>query len=80
MIVVFIGIFIIVSIAFFFAFLAIITFDDKELDRKRYRCIENNLYIESDNLINQNKKCKVDNRIIYQIEENGDLVKMYIER
>ena len=56
MIVVFIGIFIIVSIAFFFAFLAIITFDDKELDRKRYRCIENNLYIESDNLINQNKK------------------------
>lgn len=34
----------------------------------------------SDNLINQNKKCKVDNGIIYQIEENGDLVKMDIER
>ena len=31
-------------------------------------------------MINQNKKCKVDSEIIYQIEENGDLVKMDIER
>ena len=52
----------------------------KETNRTKYKCIEGNLYMKSDNLINQNKKCKVDSEIIYQIEENGDLVKMDIER
>lgn len=46
----------------------------------KYECIEGNLYMRSDNLINQNKKCTVHNEMIYQIEENGDLIKLDFQR
>ena len=96
MLFIYIGIFIIVSIicgllgtdfinstviATMIVFLVILMISAyKGLDRKRYRCIEGNLYMVSENLINKNKKCKIYKESIYQIEENGDLTEVDFQR
>ncbi len=65
-------------LAMFLCAVVISTLENK--NRKVYQCIEGNLYMVSDNLINQNKKCKIHEGEIYQIEENGDLIKIDFQR